>query len=148
MTAAIWREFLETLLYSWACFFVGAALWHCRGIATRHGLQAASKILLLMSPVLLSAFGWKSVETVRTAELLAKAPRATPVSDRPDVILAQVDRVTTQGGTQIEYHRTKFGRSVQVQRAGSGGGRSSGGGGQVGANTGGAAGVAASVPGR
>ena len=130
MTAEIYSEFLRTLAIAWACFAMGAALWHWRAWATFAGLQHCSKLLLLLSPVLLSAFGYRSTEAVRTAELLAQQPRASSVFDEAPRLVADVDTVTTKRGTIVEFtrFRTDSGRtetSGRVQAAVGRSGRSS-----------------------
>ena len=120
MTADIWEEFLRTLLFAWMCFGAGSCLWYWRSWANRYGLQTASKGLLLLSPVLLSAFGYRSTEAVRTAELLASTPAARSVFDEAPQLVAEFDCVTTPGGVQIEFSRTRTrtgaeaGRKVQA----------------------------------
>jgi len=109
MTAEIWAEFTRTLAAAWICFALGAALWHWRAWATFAGLQHCSKLLLLLSPVLLSAFGYRSTEAVRTAELLASMPAARSVFDETPQLVAEFDCVTTPGGYTIEFTRTRTG---------------------------------------
>ena len=107
MTAEIWAEFTRTLAAAWICFALGAALWHWRAWATFAGLQHCSKLLLLLSPVLLSAFGYRSTEAVRTAELLAQQPRARSVFDEAPRLVAEFDTITTQGGNVVQFTRTR-----------------------------------------
>lgn len=118
MTAEIYAEFLRTLAIAWACFAMGAALWHWRAWATFAGLQHCSKLLLLLSPVLLSAFGYRSTEAVRTAELLAQQPRARSVFDEAPRLVAEFDTVTLPGGGTIEFTRTRTdsGRTETARR--------------------------------
>ena len=120
MSGVIWQEFLHVLAAAWICFATGAMLWHWRAWATFAGLQHCSKLLLLLSPVLLSAFGYRSTEAVRTAELLAQQPRARSVFDEAPQLVAEFDCVTTPGGYTIEFTRTRTrtgaeaGRKVQA----------------------------------
>jgi hypothetical protein len=116
MTAEIYAEFLRTLAIAWACFAMGAALWHWRAWATFAGLQHCSKLLLLLSPVLLSAFGYRSTEAVRTAELLAQQPRARSVFDEAPQLVAEFDCVTTPGGYTIEFTRTRTRTGAEADR--------------------------------
>jgi hypothetical protein len=116
MTAEIYAEFLRTLAIAWACFAMGAALWHWRAWATFAGLQHCSKLLLLLSPVLLSAFGYRSTEAVRTAELLAQQPRARSVFDEAPQLVAEFDCVTTPGGYTIEFTRTRTRTGAEAGR--------------------------------
>lgn len=134
MTAEIYAEFLRTLAIAWACFAMGAALWHWRAWATFAGLQHCSKLLLLLSPVLLSAFGYRSTEAVRTAELLAQQPRAKSVFDEAPRLVADLDTVTTKGGIIVEFTRTRTdsGRTTTAGRVQAAGTRSGGGGAPVG----------------
>lgn len=120
MTADIWAEFLRVLAAAWLCFGLGACLWHWRAWATFGGLQHASKLLLLLSPVLLSAFGYHSTQAVKTVELLAQQPRARSVFDEAPQLVAEFDCVRTPGGYTIEFTRTRTrtgaeaGRQVQI----------------------------------
>ncbi len=107
MSGVIWQEFLHVLAAAWICFATGAILWHWRAWATFAGLQHCSKLLLLLSPVLLSAFGYRSTEAVRTAELLAQQPQAKSVFDEAPRLVADIDTVTTKGGTIVEFTRTR-----------------------------------------
>lgn len=109
MSGVIWQEFLHVLAAAWICFATGAILWHWRAWATFAGLQHCSKLLLLLSPVLLSAFGYRSTEAVRTAELLASMPAARSVFDETPQLVAEFDYVTTPGGYTIEFTRTRTG---------------------------------------
>ncbi len=133
MTAEIYAEFLRTLAIAWACFAMGAALWHWRAWATFAGLQHCSKLLLLLSPVLLSAFGYRSTEAVRTAELLAQQPRARSVFDEAPRLVADIDTVTTKGGTIVEFTRTRTdaGRAETAGRVQVAAGRSGRGGASI-----------------
>jgi len=146
MTAEIYAEFLRTLAIAWACFAMGAALWHWRAWATFAGLQHCSKLLLLLSPVLLSAFGYRSTEAVRTAELLAQQPRARSVFDEAPRLVAEHKSIQTQGGTRIEYTRTRTERAVAVQAGTRRGGRSDASDRQLGYDTGATTGHAAEMP--
>jgi len=107
MSGVIWQEFLHVLAAAWICFATGAILWHWRSWATFAGLQHCSKLLLLLSPVLLSAFGYRSTEAVRTAELLAQQPRAKSVFDEEPRLVAEFDTITTQGGNVVQFTRTR-----------------------------------------
>ena len=107
MTADIWAEFLRVLAAAWLCFGLGACLWHWRAWANFGGLQHASKLLLLLSPVLLSAFGYHSTQAVKTVELLAQQPRAKSVFDESPRLVADLDTVTTKGGIIVEFTRTR-----------------------------------------
>ena len=107
MSGVIWQEFLHVLAAAWICFATGAILWHWRAWATFAGLQHCSKLLLLLSPVLLSAFGYRSTEAVRTAELLAQQPRARSVFDEAPRLVAEFDTITTQGGNVVQFTRTR-----------------------------------------
>jgi len=146
MTAEIYAEFLRTLAIAWACFAMGAALWHWRAWATFAGLQHCSKLLLLLSPVLLSAFGYRSTEAVRTAELLAQQPRARSVFDEAPRLVAEHKSIQTQGGTRIEYTRTRTERAVAVQAGARRGGRGDASDRQLGDDTGTATRHAAEMP--
>jgi hypothetical protein len=109
MTAEIDAEFWRVLLAAWGCFGAGVMLWHWRSWANFAGLQNCSKLLLLLSPVLLSAFGYRSTEAVRTAELMARAVPVRHVGNEFEPVIADRDTITTQGGTRIEYVRTNYG---------------------------------------
>ncbi len=135
MTVDIWSEFIRTLAFSWACFGIGVSLWHWRDWANRYGLQVASKGLMLLSPILLSLFGYRSTEAVRTAELIAQAVPVRHVADEIEPLVVDRNTVTTPGGTRIEYIRTNYGagrwgagsvrvRDQQIRRRSSSGGRS------------------------
>ena len=135
MTAEIDAEFWRVLLAAWGCFGTGVVLWHWRSWANFAGLQNCSKLLLLLSPVLLSAFGYRSTEAVRTAELMAQAVPVRHVGNEIEPVIADRDTITTQGGVRVEYVRTNYGagrwgaRSVRVggeqaRRRGSSGGPS------------------------
>ena len=133
MTAEIDAEFWRVLLAAWGCFGAGVMLWHWRSWANFAGLQNCSKLLLLLSPVLLSAFGYRSTEAVRTAELMAQAVPVRHVGNEIEPVIADRNTITTQGGAKIEFIRTNYsaGRwgagSVRVRneptgrRSGSGG---------------------------
>ena len=110
MTVDIWSEFIRTLAFSWACFGIGVSLWHWRDWANRYGLQVASKGLMLLSPILLSLFGYRSTEAVRTAELIAQAVPVRHVADEIEPLVVDRNTVTTPGGTRIEYIRTNYGQ--------------------------------------
>ena len=133
MTAEIWEEFTRTLAAAWVCFAMGAALWHWRSWATFAGLQHCSKLLLLLSPVLLSAFGYRSTEAVRTAELLAQQPRARSVFDEAPRLVAEFDTITTQGGNVVQFTRTRTdsGRAETAGRVQVAAGRSGRGGASI-----------------
>lgn len=133
MSGVIWQEFLHVLAAAWICFAMGAVLWHWRSWATFAGLQHCSKLLLLLSPVLLSAFGYRSTEAVRTAELMAQAVPVRHVGNEIEPVIADRDTITTQQGVTVEFIRTNYGAgrwragSVRVggeqarRRSGSGG---------------------------
>lgn len=135
MTAEIDAEFWRVLLAAWGCFGTGVILWHWRSWANFAGLQNCSKLLLLLSPVLLSAFGYRSTEAVRTAELMARAVPVRHVGDEIEPVIADRDTITTQQGVTVEYIRTNYGagrwgagsvrvRDQQIRRRSSSGGRS------------------------
>ena len=109
MTAEIDAEFWRVLLAAWGCFGTGVVLWHWRSWANFAGLQNCSKLLLLLSPVLLSAFGYRSTEAVRTAELMAQAVPVRHVGNEIEPVIADRDTITTQRGTRIEFVRTNYG---------------------------------------
>lgn len=109
MSGVIWQEFLHVLAAAWICFAMGAALWHWRSWANFAGLQNCSKLLLLLSPVLLSAFGYRSTEAVRTAELMARAVPVQHVGNEIEPVIADRDTITTQQGVKVEYIRTNYG---------------------------------------
>ena len=92
MSGEIWAEFTQTLAIAWACFAMGAALWHWRAWATFAGLQHCSKLLLILSPVLLSAFGYRSTEAVRTVEMTAEGTSVATRESEPDRIVPAVRR--------------------------------------------------------
>jgi len=117
MTAEIDAEFWRVLLAAWGCFGAGVLLWHWRSWANFAGLQNCSKLLLLLSPVLLSAFGYRSTEAVRTAELMAQAVPVRHVGNEIEPVIADRDTSTTQQGVTVEFIRTNYGwgaRSVRV----------------------------------
>ena len=126
MTADTWAEFLRVLAAAWLCFGLGACLWHWRAWATFGGLQHASKLLLLLSPVLLSAFGYHSTQAVKTVELLAQQPRAKSVFDEAPRLVADIDTITTQGGNVVQFTRTRTdsGRTTATGRVRAAAGRS------------------------
>ena len=135
MTAEIDAEFWRVLLAAWGCFGTGVMLWHWRAWANFAGLQHFSKLLLLLSPALLSAFGYRSTEAVRTAELMARAVPVRHVGDEIEPVIADRDTITTQQGVTVEYIRTNYGagrwgagsvrvRDQQIRRRSSSGGRS------------------------
>ena len=135
MTAEIDAEFWRALLAAWGCFGAGVLLWHWRSWANFAGLQNCSKLLLLLSPVLLSAFGYRSTEAVRTAELMAQAVPVRHVGNEIEPVIADRDTITTQQGVTVEFVRTNYGAgrwgagsvrvgSEQTRRRGSSGGRS------------------------
>ena len=109
MTVDIWSEFIRTLAFAWACFGMGVALWHWRHWANRYGLQIASRGLMLLSPVLLSAFGYRSTEAVRTVELMAQAVPVRHVGHEIEPVIADRDTITTPGGATVDYIRTNYG---------------------------------------
>jgi len=109
MSGVIWEEFLHVLAAAWICFAMGAALWHWRSWATFAGLQHCSKLLLLLSPVLLSAFGYRSTQAVRSAELMARAVPVRHVGNEIEPVIADRDTITTQQGVTVEYIRTNHG---------------------------------------
>ena len=108
MTVDIWSEFIRTLAFSWACFGIGVALWHWRDWANRYGLQVASRGLMLLSPILLSAFGYRSTRVVESAELMARAVPVRHVADEIEPLVVNKNTVTTPGGARIEYTRTNY----------------------------------------
>ena len=109
MTAEIDAEFWRVLLAAWGCFGAGVMLWHWRSWANFAGLQHCSKLLLLLSPVLLSAFGYRSTEAVRTAELMARAVPVRHVGNEIEPVIADRDTITTQQGVTVEFVRTNYG---------------------------------------
>ena len=133
MSGVIWQEFLHVLAAAWICFATGAILWHWRAWATFAGLQHCSKLLLLLSPVLLSAFGYRSTEAVRTAELLAQQPRAKSVFEDAPRLVAEFDTITTQGGNIVQFTRTRTdsGRAETAGRVQVAAGRSGRGGASI-----------------
>jgi len=68
MTAEIDAEFWRVLSAAWGCFAMGVAIWHYRRKLHGYGLQPVGRLLLAISPALLSAFGYHSTQAVRTVE--------------------------------------------------------------------------------
>ena len=148
MTAETDAEFWRVLLAAWGCFALGAAIWHYRKDLQGYGLQPVGRLLLAISPALLSAFGYQSTQAVRTVELMAQSVPVRHVGNEIEPVIADRDTVTTQGGVRVEYIRTNYG----PERRGAGSvrvgdeytGRRSGSGGRGLASVG--AGVTGSVP--
>jgi len=132
MTAEIDAEFWRVLLAAWGCFALGAAIWHYRKDLQGYGLQPVGRLLLAISPALLSAFGYHSTQAVRTVELMARAVPVRHVGQEIEPVIADRDTILTPGGATVEYIRTNYGQrrgagSVRVgdeytgRRSGSGG---------------------------
>lgn len=109
MTAEIDAEFWRVLLAAWGCFAMGVAIWHYRKELHGYGLQPVGRLLLAISPALLSAFGYHSTQAVRTVELMAQAVPVRHVGHEIEPVIADLDTITTQGGVKVEYIRTNYG---------------------------------------
>ena len=109
MTAEIDAEFWRVLLAAWGCFAMGVAIWHYRNELHGYGLQPVGRLLLAISPALLSAFGYHSTEAVRTVELMAQAVPVRHVGHEIEPVIADRDTITTQGGVRVDYIRTNYG---------------------------------------
>ena len=109
MTAEIDAEFWRVLLAAWGCFAMGVAIWHYRKELHGYGLQPVGRLLLAISPALLSAFGYHSTEAVRTVELMAQAVPVRHVGQEIEPVIADRDTIYTKGGATVEYIRTNYG---------------------------------------
>ena len=109
MTAEIDAEFWRVLLAAWGCFAMGVAIWHYRKELHGYGLQPVGRLLLAISPALLSAFGYHSTQAVRTVELMAQAVPVRHVGHEIEPVIADRDTITTPGGATVEYIRTNYG---------------------------------------
>jgi len=109
MTAEIDAEFWRVLLAAWGCFAMGGAIWHYRAELQGYGLQPVGRLLLAISPALLSAFGYHSTQAVRTVELMAQAVPVRHVGHEIEPVIADRDTITTQGGAKIDYIRSNYG---------------------------------------
>ena len=109
MTAEIDAEFWRVLLAAWGCFALGAAIWHYRNELQGYGLQPVGRLLLAISPALLSAFGYHSTQAVRTVELMAQSVPVRHVGNEIEPVIADRDTITTKGGAKVEYIRTNYG---------------------------------------
>jgi len=109
MTAEIDAEFWRVLLAAWGCFAMGVAIWHYRRELHGYGLQPVGRLLLAISPALLSAFGYHSTQAVRTVELMAQAVPVRHVGHEIEPVIADRDTITTPGGATVEYIRTNYG---------------------------------------
>jgi len=119
MTAEIDAEFWRVLAAAWGCFAMGVAIWHYRKELHGYGLQPVGRLLLAISPALLSAFGYHSTQAVRTVELMAQAVPVRHVGHEIEPVIADRDTILTPGGATVEYIRTNYGerrgaRSVRV----------------------------------
>lgn len=112
MTAEIYREFLQTLAIAWLCFGVGAVLWRWRSWATFAGLQHCSKLLLILSPVLLSAFGYRSTEAVRTAEMTTEGTSVATHESKQDRNVPAVRWSSQRNGTSDRQPAANSGRTI------------------------------------
>jgi len=120
MTAEIDAEFWRVLLAAWGCFAMGGAIWHYRAELQGYGLQPVGRLLLAISPALLSAFGYHSTQAVRTVELMAQAVPVRHVGHEIEPVIADRDTILTPGGATVEYIRTNYGerRSAGSVRVG------------------------------
>jgi len=109
MTAEIDAEFWRVLLAAWGCFAMGVAIWHYRKELHGYGLQPVGRLLLAISPALLSAFGYHSTQAVRTVELMAQAVPVRHVGHEIEPVIADRDTITTPGGATVDYIRTNYG---------------------------------------
>jgi len=109
MTAEIDAEFWRVLLAAWGCFAMGVAIWHYRTKLHGYGLQPVGRLLLAISPALLSAFGYHSTQAVRTVELMAQAVPVRHVGHEIEPVIADRDTILTPGGATVEYIRTNYG---------------------------------------
>jgi len=109
MTAEIDAEFWRVLLAAWGCFAMGVAIWHYRKELHGYGLQPVGRLLLAISPALLSAFGYHSTQAVRTVELMAQAVPVRHVGHEIEPVIADRDTILTPGGATVEYIRTNYG---------------------------------------
>jgi hypothetical protein len=109
MTAEIDAEFWRVLLAAWGCFAMGVAIWHYRKELHGYGLQPVGRLLLAISPALLSAFGYHSTEAVRTVELMAQAVPVRHVGHEIEPVIADRDTILTPGGATVDYIRTNYG---------------------------------------
>jgi len=109
MTAEIDAEFWRVLLAAWGCFAMGVAIWHYRRDLHGYGLQPVGRLLLAISPALLSAFGYHSTQAVRTVELMAQAVPVRHVGHEIEPVIADRDTILTPGGATVEYIRTNYG---------------------------------------
>jgi len=109
MTAEIDAEFWRVLLAAWGCFAMGGAIWHYRAELQGYGLQPVGRLLLAISPALLSAFGYHSTQAVRTVELMAQAVPVRHVGHEIEPVIADRDTILTPGGATVEYIRTNYG---------------------------------------
>ena len=109
MTAEIDAEFWRVLLAAWGCFAMGVAIWHYRNELHGYGLQPVGRLLLAISPALLSAFGYHSTQAVRTVELMAQAVPVRHVGHEIQPVIADRDTIVTPGGATVDYIRTNYG---------------------------------------
>jgi len=109
MTAEIDAEFWRVLLAAWGCFAMGGAIWHYRAELQGYGLQPVGRLLLAISPALLSAFGYHSTQAVRTVELMAQAVPVRHVGHEIEPVIADRDTILTPGGATVDYIRTNYG---------------------------------------
>jgi len=109
MTAEIDAEFWRVLLAAWGCFAMGVAIWHYRNELHGYGLQPVGRLLLAISPALLSAFGYHSTQAVRTVELMAQAVPVRHVGHEIEPVIADRDTILTPGGATVDYIRTNYG---------------------------------------
>ena len=72
-------EFYKALTVSWLCFAAGAGLFHAYK-SCQYG-KVLSRLLLALSPGILSAYGYHSVQVCNQI-LAAKEPQAESVSER------------------------------------------------------------------
>jgi hypothetical protein len=98
-------EFYKALTVSWLCFAAGAGIFHAYKTC-QYG-KVLSRLLLALSPGILSAYGFHSVQVCNT--ILAAKSQGESVSGR--VYLTSISRADYGDGYSLEIERYSNGAS-------------------------------------
>jgi hypothetical protein len=102
-------EFYRALAFSWLCFAAGAGIFHAYRWC-QYG-KVLSRLLLALSPGILSAYGFHSVQVCNT--ILAAKIQGENVSGR--VYLTSITKTDLGDGVRIEREQYSDGqRSVHI----------------------------------